>query len=71
MLIKKLGGYMLKKYFKSRLDYLRAIIIFIALILVFRLADLQIVQGDYYKNRAENIKTRTIRIDAPRGPYCG
>lgn len=62
---------MLKKYFKSRLDYLRAIIIFIALILVFRLADLQIVQGDYYKNRAENIKTRTIRIDAPRGPYCG
>ncbi len=68
MLIKKLGGYMLKKYFKSRLDYLRAIIIFIALILVFRLADLQIVQGDYYKNRAENIRTRTIRIDAPRGP---
>lgn len=58
---------MLKKYFKSRLDYLRAIIILIAFILVFRLADLQIVQGDYYKNRAENIRTRTIRIDAPRG----
>ncbi len=36
--------------------------------LIFRLADLQIVQGDYYKNRAENIRTRTIRIDAPRGP---
>lgn len=59
---------MFKKYFKSRLDYLRAIVIFIALILVFRLADLQIVKGDYYKNRAENIRTRTIRIDAPRGP---
>ncbi|MGB7605186.1 MAG: penicillin-binding protein 2 [Lutisporaceae bacterium] len=58
---------MLKKFFKSRLDYLRVIIIFIALILVFRLADLQIVKGDYYKNRAENIRTRTIRIDAPRG----
>ena len=31
------------------------------------MADLQIVQGDYYKNRAENIRTRIIRIDAPRG----
>lgn len=59
---------MFKKYFKSRLDYLKAIIVFIALLLVFRLADLQIVKGDYYKNRAENIRTRTIRIDAPRGP---
>ncbi|MDF2839702.1 MAG: mrdA [Clostridia bacterium] len=59
---------MFKKYFKSRLDYLRAIILLIALLLIFRLADLQIVQGDYYKNRAENIRTRTIRIDAPRGP---
>lgn len=59
---------MFKKFFKSRLDYLRAIIIFIALILVFRLADLQIVKGDYYKNRAENIRTRTLTIDAPRGP---
>jgi penicillin-binding protein 2 len=57
-----------KKYFKSRLDYLRAIVVFIALLLIFRLADLQIVKGDYYKNRAENIRTRTIRIDAPRGP---
>lgn len=59
---------MLKKYFKSRLDYLRAIIIFITLILIFRLADLQIVKGDYYKNRAENIRTRTMAIEAPRGP---
>jgi penicillin-binding protein 2 len=59
---------MFKKYFKSRLDYLRAIIVFIALLLIFRLADLQIVKGDYYKNRAENIRTRIIRIDAPRGP---
>ena len=59
---------MFKKYFKSRIDYLNAIIVLIALLLIFRLADLQIVQGDYYKNRAENIRTRTIRIDAPRGP---
>ncbi|MDF2531409.1 MAG: mrdA, partial [Clostridia bacterium] len=58
---------MFKKYFKSRLDYLRAIIVLIALLLIFRLADLQIVKGDYYKNRAENIRTRVIRIDAPRG----
>lgn len=58
---------MLKKYFKSRMDYLNVIIVFIALLLIFRLADLQIVKGDYYKNRAENIRTRTIRIDAPRG----
>jgi penicillin-binding protein 2 len=58
---------MFKKYFKSRLDYLRAIIVLIALLLIFRLADLQIVKGDYYKNRAENIRTRILRIDAPRG----
>lgn len=59
---------MFKKYFKSRLDYFRAIVVLITLLLIFRLADLQIVQGDYYKNRAENIRTRTLRIDAPRGP---
>jgi penicillin-binding protein 2 len=58
---------MFKKYFKSRIDYLNVIIVLIALLLIFRLADLQIVKGDYYKNRAENIRTRTIRIDAPRG----
>ena len=58
---------MIKKIFKSRIDYLNVIIVFIALLLVFRLADLQIVKGDYYKNRAENIRTRTLRIDAPRG----
>ncbi|MDF2592618.1 MAG: hypothetical protein K0S75_2084, partial [Clostridia bacterium] len=58
---------MLKKFFKTRIDYLNVIIVMIALLLIFRLADLQIVKGDYYKNRAENIRTRTIRIDAPRG----
>lgn len=58
---------MFKKYFKSRIDYLNVIIVLIALLLIFRLADLQIVKGEYYKNRAENIRTRTIRIDAPRG----
>jgi penicillin-binding protein 2 len=59
---------MFNKFFKSRLDYFRAIVLLIGLLLIFRLADLQIVQGDYYKNRAENIRTRTLRVDAPRGP---
>ena len=58
---------MFKKYFKDRLDIVRAVIIVLLFSMTFRLADLQIVQGDYYRRRSETIRTRNISVTAPRG----
>ncbi|HYE08682.1 MAG TPA: penicillin-binding transpeptidase domain-containing protein, partial [Patescibacteria group bacterium] len=58
---------MIKKYFKDRLDIFRAVTALIFLVLVFRLADLQIVKGEYYRQKSETIRTRNISVTAPRG----
>lgn len=58
---------MLKKYFKDRTDILRLVVVVIFACIVFRLADLQIVKGDYYRQRSETIRTRNISVTAPRG----
>ncbi len=58
---------MIKKYFSNRLNIIKIIIMIIFLALSFKLADLQIVKGDYYKKRSENVRTRNINITAPRG----
>ncbi len=63
----KQGVFMIKKFFKDRLNIIRIIIIIIFLLLSFKLADLQIVKGDYYKKRSENVRTRNVNITAPRG----
>lgn len=59
---------MIKKYFKDRLDIIRAVTVLICLVIVFRLADLQIVKGEYYWKKSETIRTRNISVTAPRGP---
>ena len=58
---------MLKKFLSNRLNVIKIVIVFIFFVLSFKLADLQIVKGDYYKKRSENIRTRNINITAPRG----
>lgn len=58
---------MIKKYFKDRLDIIRVISILISLVIIFRLADLQIVKGEYYWKKSETLRTRNISVTAPRG----
>lgn len=58
---------MFKKYFKDRLDIIRAVTVLIFLVIVFRLADLQIVKGEYYWKKSETLRTRNISVTAPRG----
>ncbi|MGE5629904.1 MAG: penicillin-binding protein 2 [Caulobacteraceae bacterium] len=58
---------MIKKYFKDRLDIIRAVTVLIFLVIVFRLGDLQIVKGEYYWKKSETIRTRNISVTAPRG----
>ena len=58
---------MFKKYFKDRLDIIRAVTVLIFLVMAFRLADLQLVKGEYYWKKSENFRTRNISVTAPRG----
>lgn len=59
---------MFKKYFKDRLDIIRAITVLIFLVIAFRMGDLQIVKGDYYWKKSETLRMRNIFVTAPRGP---
>lgn len=59
---------MFKKYFKDRLDIVRAVAVLIFFVIAFRLADLQIVKGEYYWKKSETLRTRNISVAAPRGP---
>ncbi len=58
---------MIKKFFSDRLNMIRIITLLIFFALVFKLIDLQIVKGDYYKKRSETVRTRNVNITAPRG----
>ncbi|MEA4848590.1 MAG: penicillin-binding transpeptidase domain-containing protein, partial [Clostridiaceae bacterium] len=58
---------MFKKYFKDRIDIIRAITVLIFLVMAFRLADLQLVKGEYYWKKSETLRTRNISVTAPRG----
>lgn len=58
---------MLKKYFSNRLNVIKLLIMLIFFVMIFKLAELQIVKGDYYKQRSETVRTRNINITANRG----
>ncbi|MFZ5352948.1 MAG: penicillin-binding transpeptidase domain-containing protein [Bacillota bacterium] len=58
---------MLKKIFKTRVDIIRAITLLLFAVLIFRLAELQIVEGEYYLKRSETLRTRSVGVSAPRG----
>lgn len=59
---------MFKKYFKDRIDIVRAVTVLIFLVIAFRMGDLQIVKGDYYWKKSETLRMRNISVTAPRGP---
>lgn len=61
---------MIKRYFKDRFDIIRAVVVIAFLVIAFRLADLQIVKGEYYRQKSETIRTRNISVTAPRGPIA-
>lgn len=58
---------MINRFFKDRLNILKLVSLLILLVMVFRLADLQIVKGEYYRVRSDTIRTRNIPVTAPRG----
>ena len=57
----------MKKFFKSRINIIMLIIAFVGFVLIGKLADLQLVNGDYYRQKSETLRTRKVVVDAPRG----
>ncbi len=55
------------RIFKNRFNILYILIVLIVVVLVFRLATLTIVEGDYYKDIADVKMIRDIPVKAPRG----
>jgi penicillin-binding protein 2 len=51
--------------------FLKGTLMLVAIILFARLAELQIIKGDYYRNLSENNRIRHISIIAPRGKILG
>ena len=52
---------------KARMAIIHGLVIAILAVLGARLYFLQVVNGDYYAERAENQRVRHLRIPAPRG----
>src|ERR671938_1101964 len=52
---------------KVRMAIIHGLVIAILAVLGARLYFLQVVNGDYYAERAENQRVRRLRIPAPRG----
>src|SRR5437868_14073937 len=52
---------------KARMAIIHGLVIAILAVLGARLYFLQVVNGDYYAERAENQRVRRLRIPAPRG----
>ncbi|MDQ3805047.1 MAG: penicillin-binding protein 2 [Acidobacteriota bacterium] len=52
---------------RMRVGVIHAIVLVILVVLGVRLYFLQVVNGDYYAERAENQRIRLLRIPAPRG----
>lgn len=51
--------------------FLKGTLVFVAIILFARLAELQIIKGQYYRDLSENNRIRSVTIIAPRGRILG
>ena len=60
---------MVWKKLKDRNNVIALLLAAIAIVLVFRLIQLQIVSGEYYSDLSENKRIRNISVDAPRGLF--
>ncbi|MDD2573289.1 MAG: penicillin-binding protein 2 [Firmicutes bacterium] len=54
---------------KDRNNVIALLLALIAVVLVFRLVQLQIVNGEYYSDLSENKRIRRIAVEAPRGLF--
>ncbi|HVF55849.1 MAG TPA: penicillin-binding protein 2 [Pyrinomonadaceae bacterium] len=52
---------------RARLNVIHTLVLVLLVVLGVRLYFLQVVNGDYYAERAENQRVRLLRIPAPRG----
>ena len=52
---------------RARMTIIQGVVLAILVVLGVRLYFLQVVNGDYYAERAENQRVRLLRIPAPRG----
>ncbi len=57
----------MKKFFNNRINILLLIIVLVGLSLILKLADLQIVHGEAYREKSELLRTRKVVVEAPRG----
>lgn len=57
----------MRKFFKNRINIILLVVALIGLILIGKLADLQLVNGDYYRQKSETLRTRKVVVEAPRG----
>lgn len=55
------------KYNKVRVFFMPSLLVLVSIIIFFRLFTLQVIQGSYYKDLADNNRIRTAVIHAPRG----
>ena len=60
---------MLNKRYARRLEVMLAAAVCIFLILLGRMAYLQLYKGDYYGNQADGNRLRRTKITAPRGLF--
>ncbi|NLO25717.1 MAG: penicillin-binding protein 2 [Clostridiales bacterium] len=60
---------MVWKRLRDRNNVIALLLAIIAVVLVFRLVQLQIVNGEYYSDLSENKRIRRIAVDAPRGLF--
>ena len=60
---------MVWKKLRDRNNIIAMLLAFIAVTLVFRLIQVQIVKGEYYSDLSENKRIRQISVEAPRGLF--
>ncbi len=60
---------MIWKRLQDRNNVIALLLALIAITLVFRLIQLQIVNGEYYSDLSENKRIRRIEVEAPRGQF--
>ena len=57
----------MNKFFGNRINTIMIVVFLVGLVLIGKLADLQLVNGDVYRQKSETLRTRKIVVEAPRG----
>ena len=57
----------LKEFFNNRILVIKFVLVFVGALLILRLIDLQIVNGEEYKEQSQKKMLRETTVEAPRG----